>query len=153
MSKKNNIGFILGFISIGIILLIIGFFTAVLYYQIFPYYTESSPTTYFPSGTNSIDLSRFQLFTMQQTPSMLPTIPYNSTVIVLPISQVQNISVRDIIAFYYPGRILPVAHRVVEIRNVSGQEEYLTKGDNVKYSDQILINKTEIIGKVVGVLY
>lgn len=119
-----------------------------IYIFIFPNYTTLSPKIYFSNNISSINLNQFELFTMQETPSMLPTIPYGATVIVLPISQSQNISVGDIIAFNFQNNKYPIAHRVIQISN----NKYLTKGDNNKLSDS-WINQSQIIGKVVGVLY
>lgn len=149
---KKQIWIILGWI---IWALLLGIFGTLLYLHYFPVHTHLSPSVYFTHNITQIDLTNYDIFYMIQSPSMLPTIPYNATVIVLPIDRVSNISLGDILAYYPPDNAtkgIPVAHRVIEIRYANGVEEYLMKGDNNKFSDY-WINRTEIIGKTIGILY
>lgn len=134
-------------------ILIISLIIFLLYFQFFPSYTDISPKNYFSKtiswNTSVSEFKDLLQFRMQYTSSMFPTIPYDSAILVIPSNKMGNLQEGDIIAFYLPSAKNLVAHRIIKIKN----EDYLTKGDNVKYSDQYWVKKEEIIGKVVGILY
>ena len=146
---KNKFLFIINalcFIAIGA-----GLLYLFLFY--FPTNTEMHPQNYFNQDiywTSSVPefsgLIEFKLTGI----SMYPTIPQNASLLVAPNV---NVSIGDIVAYHHIGIVIPIAHRLIGIKQINGQIEYLMKGDNVKYNDYEWVNQSQIIGRVVGVLY
>lgn len=158
MKNKYNILFLI----IEIIFFIsAGFITGKHYteyrFNSSPTYTEIQPSNYFTDlNSNSvIYLSNFEVYPMLDTPSMLPTLPYNSHVLVT--NNYSNLQVGDIVVIYLniTGEYSKFnsAHRIIKIKEKDREDCYITKGDNIKYHDGECWLKSEIYGKVVGVLY
>lgn len=83
--------------------------------------------------------------------SMRPVINQGDALIVRPASR-ESIQVGDIITFQNFGRQNLTTHRVVGIREVSGQPWYQTKGDNNMIPDQDLTPYGAVFGEVRMVL-
>ena len=83
------------------------------------------------------------------TPSMEPTLPVGTLVVVKP-TPVQEIRLGDIITYQIkPGEPAVVTHRVVEVRSIStGDIEFLTKGDNNNATDSTAVTAPQLKGKV-----
>ena len=78
--------------------------------------------------------------------SMEPTIKTGSVVMVKP---AQDYKVGDIITFGpYTKTQSPVTHRIYEIKEVEGQQVYITKGDANNGPDSRETKERDIIGKV-----
>jgi signal peptidase I len=83
------------------------------------------------------------------TPSMEPTLPVGTLVVVKP-TPVQEIRLGDVITYQIkPGEPAVVTHRVVEVRSIStGDIEFLTKGDNNDATDPTVVTAPQLKGKV-----
>ena len=83
------------------------------------------------------------------TPSMEPTLPVGTLVVVKP-TPPQEIRLGDVITYQIkPGEPAVVTHRVVEVRSIStGAVEFLTKGDNNDAADGTVVTAPQLKGKV-----
>jgi signal peptidase len=83
------------------------------------------------------------------TPSMEPTLPVGTLVVVKP-TPVNEIRLGDVITYQIkPGEPAVVTHRVVEVRSIStGDIEFLTKGDNNDATDPTVVTAPQLKGKV-----
>ncbi|MFC0682303.1 signal peptidase I [Lysobacter korlensis] len=83
------------------------------------------------------------------TPSMEPTLPVGTLVVVKP-TPVQDVRLGDVITYQIkPGDPTLVTHRVVEVRSIStGDIEFLTKGDNNDATDPTVVTAPQLKGKV-----
>lgn len=79
--------------------------------------------------------------------SMLPTIPINSKILFI---KTDNISIGDIII---RNDKYMTTHRIYKIKYLNGEKCYSTWGDNNRIDDGDCIFISEIMGRVVGVLY
>ena len=150
MEKSKIIEIILIFL-IGFL---IGFYIQL---DLYPTKTNMQPSNYFQNLTENsvIQLDQFRVYQMLDTPSMLPTLPYNSYLLT---KEDLDYSIGDIIVINLPEDSLdryknqPSAHRIIKIKE-NDQKLYLTRGDNMKFNDGIWWNESQIYGKVIGVLY
>src|SRR3989344_6114425 len=82
--------------------------------------------------------------------SMEPTIKTGSIVVVRPDA---SYAVGDVITFTnrffrnQNGQIIPVTHRIIEVKNDNGYKTFVTKGDANDDADQNPIRDTNILGK------
>jgi signal peptidase len=83
------------------------------------------------------------------TPSMEPTLPVGTLVVVKP-TPANEIRLGDVITYQIkPGEPAVVTHRVVEVRSIStGDIEFLTKGDNNDATDPTVVTAPQLKGKV-----
>ena len=83
--------------------------------------------------------------------SMEPTIPVGSLVFVKPAA---TYNVGDVITFTSgsfrdeSGKIVPVTHRIIEIKNEGSEISYATKGDANDSSDPNTTSEKNVLGKV-----
>lgn len=77
------------------------------------------------------------------TNSMVPTFDYGHTLV--EIACPCDLKVGDIVSFHYKN--MTIVHRIASI----SQKGIHTKGDNAKYGE--FINESDVIGKVIAVLY
>lgn len=87
--------------------------------------------------------------------SMEPTIKVYDVVVDVAVENPEDIQVGDVITFISTSSIstgLIVTHRVVEVRIVNGEYEYVTKGDFNGAADSDTAKFSNIIGKVNFVL-
>lgn len=85
-------------------------------------------------------------FLVVESGSMEPSIKMGSVVVVKP---EQDYKKGDVITFYSPpGAKVPTTHRVYGTEMVSGQIEYITKGDANDTPDRESVKKKYILGKV-----
>lgn len=78
--------------------------------------------------------------------SMEPAIPVGALVVIKPSSNYQS---GDIITFGKDTKTdIPTTHRVVDVRTVSGNYVYMTKGDANEEADRREVQESEVIGKV-----
>lgn len=77
--------------------------------------------------------------------SMEPAIKTGSVVVVKPSAQYK---IGNIITFQGKGNIIPITHRIIEMRVDKGSPLYITKGDANNAQDLREIREPEIIGKV-----
>ena len=80
-----------------------------------------------------------------QSGSMEPAIKTGSVVIVKP---VENYSINDVITFVDGGRDKTTTHRIVDMEVISGQTQYITKGDANNAEDSNKVSEDKIVGKV-----
>jgi signal peptidase len=83
------------------------------------------------------------------TPSMEPTLPVGTLVIVKP-TPANEIRLGDVITYQIkPGEPALVTHRVVEVRSIStGEMNFVTRGDNNGANDPTVVTAPQIKGKV-----
>jgi signal peptidase len=83
------------------------------------------------------------------TPSMEPTFPVGTLVVVKP-TPVEEIRLGDVITYQIkPGDPALVTHRVVEVRSIStGETQFLTRGDNNDATDPTVVIADQLKGKV-----
>jgi len=103
-------------------------------------------------------VSRFPItgnikFMMVQSGSMEPAIRTGSLVLVAPAPSTNSgqadYKIGDIISFSPTGKNkLSVSHRIYDIKNVNGENQYITKGDANKTPDSGHILKNNITGKI-----
>jgi len=81
-----------------------------------------------------------------QSGSMAPAIKTGSIVVVKP---EDNYKIGDVITFGKTTKLKePITHRIYDIKIISGQPIYITKGDANNAPDQKEISKKDIVGKV-----
>ena len=78
------------------------------------------------------------------TGSMRPTFSCNNTLIIT--KHYKNLSIGDIVGYMKDDKI--IVHRIVDIN----ESCIITKGDNNIYPDEP-VNKTDIVFKVVGIIF
>jgi signal peptidase len=83
------------------------------------------------------------------TPSMEPTFPVGTLVVVKP-TPAQEIRLGDVITYQIkPGEPAVVTHRVVEVRSIStGEIQFLTRGDNNDATDPTVVTEPQLKGRV-----
>jgi signal peptidase len=83
------------------------------------------------------------------TPSMEPTFPVGTLVVVKP-TPIEEIRLGDVITYQIkPGEPALVTHRVVEVRSIStGEKQFLTKGDNNNAVDPTVVVAEQLKGRV-----
>jgi len=145
MKKGNSIKRFLNYIgkllssAILILLLIIGAF--LIYYLISAKMVSNNPG-YEP---------KISLYTIVSG-SMTPNINVYDVIVDSRVDNPDNIKVGDVITFRSTSSIsrdLIVTHRVVDIKQVNGKIEYVTKGDYNATSDSDTAKFENVIGKVV----
>ena len=80
-----------------------------------------------------------------QSGSMEPAIKTGSVVIVKP---VENYKANDVITFEDGGKDKTTTHRIVDVEVISGQTQYITKGDANNAEDSNKVPKDKVVGKV-----
>jgi len=80
-----------------------------------------------------------------QSGSMEPAIKTGSVVIIKP---VENYKANDVITFEDGGRDGTITHRIVDMEVISGQMQYITKGDANNAEDSNKVPESKIVGKV-----
>ena len=80
-----------------------------------------------------------------QSGSMEPAIKTGSVVIVKP---VENYKTNDVITFVDGGKSKTTTHRVVDMEVISGQTQYITKGDANNAEDSNKVPEDKVVGKV-----
>ena len=80
-----------------------------------------------------------------QSGSMEPAIKTGSVVVVKP---VENYKANDVITFKDGGKDRTTTHRIVDLEVVSGQTQYITKGDANNAEDSNKVSDGKIVGKV-----
>jgi len=142
--------------------ILIGFMIPSIYSQsIFPQDLISSNDI---SGLFNISTDRYSImiqnadayhiYSCKNTDSMIPSIGYNTTIIVKSVDSISDISIGDIVIFKYNERI--IVHRVTEIENDTQGEFLVTKGDNNFFNDFYKFGKiriNQVIGIVIGIIY
>lgn len=76
--------------------------------------------------------------------SMQPAIDIGDIIIV---KEEKNLKIGDIITFRRDNNM--ITHRIVQILNSDGKEQYITKGDNNNTEDEKYVTNSEIEGKVI----
>lgn len=125
---------------------------------------------FFPEiNSISIDGSSYEVAYASNTHSMLPSIPDNSQMIIVPIEKQSS---DGSIHLQYPNAVLPstlklydivcfntslfgqadVCHRITKIKGSGDNEQFFMVGDNL-LGGGLWINASQIDYKVVGVLY
>ncbi len=86
------------------------------------------------------------------TPSMRPTLPPGTLILVLPIASASEIHVGEIIAYNAPYLSAngPVVHRVIRIQYNGTQPVFTTKGDANPSPDPRPVLFSQIVGSVAG---
>lgn len=85
------------------------------------------------------------------SPSMKPTIDIYDVVIIH--NKFENINKNDIITFISTDNInskFPITHRVDSV--LENGKQFITKGDNNFNVDESLVNKDDVIGKVIFII-
>lgn len=82
--------------------------------------------------------------------SMEPAIDTNSLVIIKTCN-VEDIELGDIVVYSSESRGVQVIHRVIEKLSAEGGDTFRTKGDANKAADTEIVNKSNIVGKVVTI--
>ena len=77
--------------------------------------------------------------------SMEPAIKTGSVVVVKPADSYQA---NDVITFEDGGKDRTTTHRVVDVEVISGQTQYITKGDANKTEDSSKVSDGKVVGKV-----
>ena len=80
-----------------------------------------------------------------QSGSMEPAIKTGSVVVVKP---AENYKAGDIITFEDRGKDKTTTHRILDLEVISGQTQYITKGDANNAEDSSRVSESKIIGKV-----
>jgi len=80
-----------------------------------------------------------------QSGSMEPTINTGSIVVVKPVSEYHA---GDIITFSRNRAEIPVTHRIIELVEQNGRQQFSTRGDANKSADMETISQRQILGKV-----
>lgn len=81
--------------------------------------------------------------------SMNPTFQRGDLLLIRGVSSPTDISENDILVFEYPNLEDPVAHRVIEIRNIGGELRFITHGDNNPPNATEMVHPENVLGKVV----
>ena len=82
-----------------------------------------------------------------QSGSMEPAIKTGSVVAVKPVESYQ---VGDVITFGDRGKDKTTTHRIVDTEVVSGQTQYITKGDANNAEDSSKVPESKVVGKVLA---
>jgi len=77
--------------------------------------------------------------------SMEPAIKTGSVVVVKP---ADSYKANDVITFEDGGKDRTTTHRVVDVEVVSGQTQYITKGDANNAEDSSKVSENKVVGKV-----
>ena len=101
-------------------------------------------------GISMIDGNKFSLFGYSAyiitSDSMAPEINKGDVVITRKIEE-EEIKVNDTITFLEEGQ--NITHRVIEIKEIDGKKEFITKGDNNEIEDSKSVIYENIKGKVI----
>ena len=94
----------------------------------------------------------FGLYTVI-SPSMEPNIRVYDVVLSADVNDLEKIKVGEVITFISTSDVsygLTVTHRVINInKNENGEIEFTTKGDSNQKPDDAIVNKNNLIGKVI----
>lgn len=82
-----------------------------------------------------------------QSGSMEPAIHTGSVVVVKP---AESYKAGDIITFSDKGKDKTTTHRVLDLEVISGQTQYITKGDANNAEDTSKVSESKVIGKVLA---
>ena len=80
------------------------------------------------------------------SPSMEPTIPTNSLVVV---QKTETLRINDVISYKQSCSDSTITHRITDIFFINGKHFFNTKGDNNEEKDPQPISEKEVVGKVV----
>ena len=80
-----------------------------------------------------------------QSGSMEPAIKTGSVVVVKP---AENYKAGDVITFNDRGKDKTTTHRILDLEVITGQTQYITKGDANNAEDSSRVSESKIIGKV-----
>lgn len=97
-----------------------------------------------------LDFGNVTVVELADTHSMEPTMGHTSLAIKRQVDT-KDIKIGDIISFNWviDGKEQKVIHRVVDIRD----NKFITKGDNIKFSDGIEVSPSDVTGVVVTIIY
>jgi len=94
----------------------------------------------------------FGLYTVI-SPSMEPNINVYDVVLAAEVDDLEKIKVGEVITFISTSDVsygLTVTHRVISInKNENGEIEFTTKGDSNQKPDDAIVNKNNLVGKVI----
>ncbi|WP_317336704.1 signal peptidase I [uncultured Ruminococcus sp.] len=108
----------------------------------------------FTADRNNGTASLFGFIPMTvESDSMKPTFLANDLIICREIDDVENLKEDDVITFWtiIDGKKVRNTHRIVEINDVNGTRNFVTRGDNNSREDDIAVYGVDIIGKWTGV--
>jgi len=147
---------LIGFISLSFL---IGLYLGKVDIRYAPsnYLNESQIHVY--NDSVCIDLENPHLTSYANSGSMRPTLDENSNGIRIPVTDKIKVNLGDIITYKNNGIFKSendsqlIVHRVVGIRKVDDEEQYLMLGDNNKGISDGWINRSQIIYKTIGIIY
>lgn len=99
-------------------------------------------------GAFTIAMGTSNPLVVVESDSMIPTL-YRGHLLVLQARSPEQIQVGDIIVFNAAYHDKPIVHRIVEIRNETGELHYFTQGDNNDIRDPMYRVHEDIIGVVI----
>ena len=108
----------------------------------------------FTADRNNGTASLFGFIPMTvETDSMKPTFLANDLIICREIDDIENLEKDDVITFWtiIDGKKVRNTHRIVEINEINGTKNFVTRGDNNSRDDDIAVYGVDIIGKWTGV--
>lgn len=84
-----------------------------------------------------------------ESDSMKPTFKKNDLIIVSEIDDFYKLEKGDVITFWtmIDNKKVKNTHRIVEINEINGNRNFITKGDNSKENDEMLVYPGDIIGQ------
>lgn len=88
-----------------------------------------------------------------ESDSMKPTFLKDDMIICHEIDDIENLNEGDIITFWtiIEGQKVKNTHRITEIIDINGSKQFITRGDNNSYEDDIAVYSVDIIGEWTGV--
>ena len=108
----------------------------------------------FTADRNNGTASLFGFIPMTvESDSMKPTFLANDLIICREIDDIGTLEEGDVITFWtiIDGQKVRNTHRIVEINDVNGTKNFVTRGDNNSREDDIAVYGVDIIGKWTGV--
>ncbi len=87
------------------------------------------------------------------TDSMLPLLDYGSNGIEMIVDKDTELFIGDVVAYQSEGVEGMIVHRIIDSKNDTYGEYYITKGDNLRYPDPIRVRKIDIKRVLVGVIW
>lgn len=108
----------------------------------------------FTADRNNGTASLFGFIPMTvESDSMKPTFFANDLIICREIDDIENLEENDVITFWtiIDGKKVRNTHRIVEINEVNGTKNFVTRGDNNSREDDIAVYGVDIIGKWTGI--
>ncbi len=98
-----------------------------------------------------VPVAHARLVRFTGTDSMLPVLDAKSTGILSPVPDVGTLAAGDIIVYRYGDR--NIVHRIIETGSDSSGWFAVTKGDNLPSPDPAKVRASQVIGRIVGIIY